>query len=62
MSRNKIYLDINIAHDRKGHMNENSSKTTMKQYAIESAGTLSLCPACLAYKSKTKIINKLSKN
>jgi transposase InsO family protein len=56
----KIYLDINIAHDRMCHINEQDLKTTMKQFGIELTGNMNPCPACLLYKSKIKNIPKLS--
>ena len=59
-STKKFYLDINIAHDRMGHMNEKDLHSTMKQHGIVLTGKLQPCSACLLYKSRIKNISKLS--
>ena len=42
----KVYLDINVAHDRMCHINEKDLRATMNKYGIELTGKMNPCPAC----------------
>jgi hypothetical protein len=57
---NLIYLDINVAHDRFAHLNENDLRKVMKQHGINLTGKLLPCEACLLWKSKRQMIPKFT--
>ena len=56
----KVYLDINIDHDRMCHINEKDLRATMYKYGIKLTGNRNPCPACLIDKAKIKTIPKMS--
>jgi hypothetical protein len=54
----RIYLDINEAHQKFGHMSEKMLQLTAKRYNIVLKGKLQLCPACLLYKATHRQVKK----
>ena len=51
-------MNINIAHNKLGHVNLNLVKNTLHQADILSTGVAQQCAPCLLYKAKVKAIPK----
>jgi hypothetical protein len=54
----RIYLDINEAHQKFGHMSERMLQLTAKRDNIVITGKLQTCPACLLYKATQVPVKK----
>jgi hypothetical protein len=54
----RIYLDINEAHQKFGHMSERMLQLTAKRDNIVLTGKLQPCPACLLYKATQRPVKK----
>jgi hypothetical protein len=56
-----LTIDMNTAHNRFGHVNEQSLRTTMSHFGIKLTGKLNACPGCLLYKARARGVPKTTK-
>ena len=53
-------LDINIAHDKFGHVGDKHLRKTLFSIGVEATGTSSKYEACMLSKAKHKVVKKVT--
>ena len=55
-------IDINVAHDRFGHIGEAALRATLKSLSMNATGTIKICEGCVLAKAKAKGVPKVTLN
>ena len=53
-------MDINVAHDKFGHIGDKHLRKTLQGFGVEVTGTSSRCEACALSKAKHKVVRKVT--